>query len=76
MEELKTRYYTVKQIQQLENCGKDRAYELAKELPHEIRGKKIFVFSEDYNNYYQERREKAKIGNNKKSNIYQIRKFI
>lgn len=35
---LQSRYYTVKQIQQIENCGRDRAYEIAKRLPHEIRG--------------------------------------
>lgn len=79
MEEIKSRYYTVQQIKQLEGCGKDKAYEIANELPHENRGKKIYVFAEDYDNYYQQKREKALeekgILNNKKSNIYQIRKF-
>ena len=40
MEEIKSRYYTVQQIKQLEGCGKDKAYEIANELPHENRGKK------------------------------------
>lgn len=74
MEEIKTRYYTVKQIQQLENCGRDRAYEIAEQLPHETRGRKILVFSEDYDKYYQEKRE-AIINNKPKSNVYQIRRF-
>ena len=79
MEEIKSRYYTVQQIKRLEGCGKDKAYEIANELPHEKRGKQIFVFAEDYDNYYQQKREKALeergIPNNKKSNIYQIRKL-
>lgn len=74
MEPIKPRYYTVKQIQQLENCGRDRAYELAKQLPHETRGKAIYVFSEDYDEYYQDKRIIA-TGGKQKGNIYQIRKF-
>ena len=77
--EIQSRYYTVKQIQQLECCGRDEAYKIANSLPHENRGKKIYVFSEDYNNYYQEKRNKALaekgITNEIKTNIYQIRKF-
>ncbi len=76
MQEIKSRYYTVKQIKQLENCGKDKAYELAKQLPHEKRGKGIYVFAEDYDNYYEEKRQKAKsIDDKAQKNIYQIRKF-
>ena len=74
MEEVETRYYSVKQIQKLENCGRDRAYEIANQLPHETRGKRIYVFSEDYDKYYKEKR-KAVVNNKSKSNIYQIRKF-
>ena len=48
MEEVKSRYYTVQQIKKLEGCGKDKAYEIANELPHEKRGKQIFVFAEVY----------------------------
>ena len=59
MEEIKSRYYTVQQIKKLEGCGKDKAYEIASKLPHEKRGKQIFVFAEDYDNYYQQKREKA-----------------
>ena len=57
MEEIKSRYYTVQQIKRLEGCGKDKAYEIANELPHEKRGKQIFVFAEDYDNYYHQKRE-------------------
>lgn len=74
MEEIKTRYYSVKQIKQLENCGKDKAYEIAKQLPHETRGKGIYVFSEDYDKYYQEKRQMI-INNKSKTNVYEIRKF-
>lgn len=79
MEEIKSRYYTVQQIKKLEGCGKDKAYDIAKELPHEKRGKQIFVFAEDYNNYYQEKREKAikeiNFEKKKSRDIYKIRKI-
>lgn len=79
MEEIQSRYYTVQQIKKLEGCGKDKAYEIADKLPHEKRGRQIFVFAEDYDNYYQQKREKALeeqgLVQNKNSNIYQIRKF-
>lgn len=79
MEEIKSRYYTVQQIKKLEGCGKDKAYEISNNLPHEKRGKQIFVFSEDYDNYYQEKRNKALeeqgLIQNKNSNLYKIRKF-
>lgn len=81
MEEIKSRYYTVQQIKRLEGCGKDKAYELANELPHEKRGKQIFVFAEDYDNYYQQKRQKALeeqgqgLTQKKNTNIYQIKKF-
>lgn len=74
MEEVKTRYYSVKQIKQLENCGKDKAYEIAKQLPHEIRGRSIYVFSEDYDKYYQEKRQLI-VSSKQNSKVYQIRKF-
>ncbi len=79
MEEIRSRYYTVQQIKKLEGCGKDKAYEIASELPHETRGRQIFVFAEDYDNYYQQKRKKALEESNfvkmQSSNIYQIRKF-
>lgn len=79
MEEIKSRYYTVQQIKKMEGCGKDKAYEIANKLPHEKRGKQIFVFAEDYDNYYQQKRKKAleeqELVQNKSSNIYQIKKF-
>ena len=57
----------------------DKAYEIASELPHETRGRQIFVFAEDYDNYYQQKRKKALEESNfvkkQSSNIYQIRKF-
>lgn len=79
MEEIKSRYYTVQQIKKLEGCGKDKAYEIANELPHEKRGKQIFVFAEDYDIYYQQKRERAlqerKQVLERKDNVYQIRRF-
>lgn len=79
MEEIKSRYYTVQQIKKLEGCGKDKAYEIANELPHEKRGKQIFVFAEDYDIYYQQKRERAlqerKQILERKDNVYQIRRF-
>lgn len=76
MQELKPKYYSVKQIRILENCGRDKAYEIAKQLPHEKRGRDIYVFAEDYDRYYQEKRQKslnkAEVKNN---NVFQIRKF-
>lgn len=80
MEEIKSRYYTVQQIKRLEGCGKDKAYEIANELPHENRGKKIFVFAEDYEKYYEQKRELAlrereNCEKKELNNIYQIKKF-
>jgi len=79
MEELRLRprYYGIKQIKQLENCGRDRAYKIAKELPHEIRGRAIYVFAEDYDSYYNQKRQMvlSNSQSDKKDNIYQIRKF-
>lgn len=76
MQELKPKYYSVKEIKILENCGRDKAYEIAKQLPHEKRGRDIYVFAEDYDRYYQEKRQKSlnktEVKNN---NVFQIRKF-
>lgn len=74
---LKPRYYGVKQIKELENCGRDRAYEIAKQLPHEKRGRAIYVFAEDYDCYYNDKRQRV-LNNNqtiKQENVYQIQKF-
>lgn len=80
MDEVKKRYYTVQDIKKLENCGRDKAYEIASNLPHEKRGRQIFVFAEDYEKYYEQKRELAlreKENCEKKelNNIYQIKKF-
>lgn len=79
MENIKSRYYTVKQIQKLENCGRDKAYELVKLLPHEVRGRELMVFAEEYEKYYQEKRTRAlerKCKNlTAERKIYQIRKI-
>ena len=75
---LKPRYYTVKQIQQMENSGRDYAYDLARKLPHERRGRDIYVFAEEYDRFYETKKEKAKASNNEQSlntKIYQIKKF-
>lgn len=76
MQELKPKYYSVKQIRILENCGRDKAYEIAKQLPHEKRGRDIYVFAEDYDRYYEEKRQKSLNKTEEKSNnVFQIRKF-
>lgn len=72
-------YYTVKEIKVKENCGRDRAYEIAKMLPHEKRGRDIYVFAEDYENYYKSKRKEALERSSNsipKNNVYQIKKFI
>lgn len=56
---METRYMTVKDIKEAEKCGRDQAYHIAAQLPHERRGKNIFVFKEDYDKYYQEKRQRA-----------------
>lgn len=73
---IKPRYYSVNDIKKLENCGKDKAYSIAKELPHEKRGRNIYVFAEDYEKYYQGKREKA-LNNvhDVPNNIYRIRRI-
>lgn len=76
MEKLKSRYYSVKQIKEMENCGRDKAYDIAKQLPHEKRGRDIYVFAEDYENYYKEKRQKCLNKSEIKiKNVFQIRKF-
>lgn len=72
---LQPRYYTVEQIKELENCGRDKAYAIAKKLPHEIRGKQYYVFSEDYEDYYREKRQKV-LDNNALNNVYELQKFM
>ena len=81
------RYYTVKEVMEMEGCGKDAVYALANILPHERRGKnnQIHFFKEDYDNYYKEKREKAlqELQENQKKNkiadekhvVYQMRKL-
>ena len=76
MEKLKSRYYSVKHIKEMENCGRDKAYDIAKQLPHEKRGRDIYVFAEDYENYYKEKRQKCLNKSEIKiNNVFQIRKF-
>lgn len=83
-ETIKARYYTVKEIKQMEHCGKDKAYSIAKSLDYEKRGRDIYVFADSYESYYKEKRQKAhkhkeeqeNQNNQAESNIYRIRKFI
>lgn len=80
MDEVKKRYYTVQDIKKLENCGRDKAYEIASNLLHEKRGRQIFVFAEDYEKYYEQKRELAlrereNCEKKELNNIYQIKKF-
>lgn len=74
--QLKSRYYTIAQIRQLENCGRDCAYDLAKKLAHEKRGKTIYVFADAYEEYYENKRKNAQFKENMaKSNVYEIKRF-
>lgn len=79
MPEEKSRFLKVKEIQSLEHFGRDAAYELAKKLPHEKRGRDIFVFREAYEEYYEKRKQKALENQNndieKTSNVYSIKRF-
>ena len=80
VDEVKKRYYTVQDIKKLENCGRDKAYEIASNLPHEKRGRQIFVFAEDYEKYYEQKRElvlreRENCEKKELNNIYQIKKF-
>ena len=79
MIEEKSRFLKVKEIQGLEHCGRDAAYSLAKKLPHEQRGKDIFVFREAYEEYYETRKQKAFENQNhsieKASKVYSIKRF-
>lgn len=74
---MESRYYTIDDIKTLEHCGKDKAYNLAKELPHKFDGKKILVLKEAYEEHYQKEKEKILNNFNKNinENIYMIRKF-
>ena len=55
------------------------AYEIAKKLPHERRSKgQIFVFSEAYDEYYENKKRQAMQNEDDKqnsNNIYAIRKL-
>ena len=76
---METLYYTVKEIKEKERCGRDKAYEIAKMLPHEKRGRDIFVFAEDYENYYRDKRrqalERSELERSQNTNVYQLRKI-
>lgn len=73
---METRYYTVEQIRELENCGRDKAYELANQLPHKNDGKRILVLKEAYEKYYQKQKEEIiNKFNYEKCKVFQIRKF-
>lgn len=71
---VKPKYYSVRDIKILEHCGKDKAYEIAQSLPHERRGKRILVFAEDYEKYYEEKRKKV-TNQNDETSVYKIRKI-
>lgn len=71
-------FYTVEQIKQLENCGRDCAYVIARNLPHKKRGTKILVLKEAYEEYHEKEKQEIlnKFNANKRSNIYQLKKFV
>ena len=70
--------YSVEDIQILRNCGRDKAYAIAKRLPHYIDGKKILVFRKDHDEDFERMRQQAieKQGCvGRSNNLFQIRKF-
>lgn len=71
-------YYTVEQIKELENCGRDLAYSIARKLPHKTIGKKILVLKEAYEEYHEKEKQDILKGfnTNGTNNVYQIRRFI
>ena len=74
---METRYYTIQQIKELENCGRDKAYELARKLPHKNDGKKILVLREAYEEYYERQKEMILSNfNNNTPKVYEFRKFM
>lgn len=76
---VKSRYYTVEDIKKMECCGREPAYNLAKSLPHERRGhNQIFVFSEAYDEYYENKKRQAEYKEVKKvsnGNIYTMKRL-
>ena len=80
VDEVKKRYYTVSEIKKLESCGRDKAYEIASNLPHETRGRQMFVFADEYEKYYEQKkakaiRERKNLPDKEVNNVYQIKKF-
>lgn len=69
--------YTIEDIKILRRCGRDKAYAIAKKLPHYIDGKQILVFKKDFDEEFEKIRKEAlgKQENKSKNNVYQIRKF-
>lgn len=45
--------YSVDDIKILRKCGRDKAYEIAKSLPHFREEKKILVFRKDFEEYIE-----------------------
>ena len=74
---METRYYTIQDIKKMEGCGKDAAYALAKTLLYEKRGNTIYVFKDSYEDYYNQKLEKARELQKIKTdnNVYSFRKF-
>lgn len=68
--------YTVEDIQILRRCGRDKAYAIARSLPHYTDGKKILVFKEDFDEDFKKiRNEVLEKGEQKtKSKLYQIKR--
>ena len=74
---METRYYTIQDIKKMEGCEKDAAYALAKTLLYEKRGNTIYVFKDSYEDYYNQKLEKARELQKIKTdnNVYSFRKF-
>lgn len=69
--------YTVEDIKVLRRCGRDKAYAIAKKLPHYIEGNQILVFKKDFDEDFENIRKEIleKQENKSKNNVFKIRKF-
>ena len=68
--------YTIEDIQILRQCGRDKAYAIAKRLPHYIDGRKILVFKKDHDEDLEKIRQDSINKQYDTSNkVLKIRKF-
>ena len=67
--------YTIQDIKILRRCGKDKAYKIAKSLPHYIEGNQTLVFKKDFDEDFERIRKQAMSKEIEENQIYRIRKL-